>query len=251
MIPSDDRGLTLGDGLFETVLSRNGVLMHADAHLSRLAAGCLALGLPAPDCEDILEEAGAALAATGLDSGRAAVRITLTAGSGGRGLDRPAGLEPRLIVTAAPSPRPVGPVRLATVGIRRNQNSPVSGLKSLSYLDQVLARREAVARGAEDALMLNTADQIACASAANVFWVRDGRLETPALACGVLPGIMRGRILALAPAREVQAASLEGAQAVFLTNSLIGLRQVASLDGRMFAGSALLAELEAALLPEL
>ncbi len=251
MIPPDDRGLTLGDGLFETLLARSGELMHAEAHLSRLAAGCEVLDLPAPDGEEILEEAKSALAAAGLDGGRAAVRITLTAGSGGRGLDRPAALEPRLIVTAAPSARPDRPVRLATVGVRRNQRSPVSALKSLSYLDQVLARREALARGAEDALMLNTADQIACASAANVFWVRDGQLETPALTCGVLPGIMRRRVLALARVREVTTASLDGIQAMFLTNSLVGLREVSSLDGRPFAGSALVSELEAALNPEL
>ncbi|MFO1013215.1 MAG: aminotransferase class IV [Caulobacteraceae bacterium] len=251
MIPEDDRGFTLGDGLFETILSRGGLLMHAEAHLARMAAGCAVLGLPAPDASDILEEAEAALAASRLSGARAAVRVTWTAGSGGRGLDRPAILEPRLIVTAAPAPPPAGPVRLATVGIRRNASSPVSELKSLAYLDQILARREAVAAGAEDALMWSTAGTVACATAANVFWLRDGQLETPALARGVLPGIMRGRVLELTKAREVECVDVRQAQAMFLTNSLIGVREVASLDGRAFTPHAMVRDLEAALAAEL
>nr|WP_307352577.1 aminotransferase class IV [Caulobacter ginsengisoli] len=166
---------------------------------------------------------------------RFAVRLTLTAGSGGRGLDRPALPEARLFATAAPAPRSEGPVTLTTVSIRRNEGSPTSRLKTLSYLDPILARREA---GAGEALMLNNRGEIACAAAANLFWLTDGVLRTPALACGVLEGIMRGQAIAAAralgmPVQEVAAprAALDGAQAIFLTNSLIGLRRVESLDG--------------------
>lgn len=242
-LPTDDRGLLLGDGLFETILARGGGLEHWEAHLARLTAGCAALGLPVPDgaaarrlCERAVEDAGLS---------RAAVRLTLTAGSGGRGLDRPAEVQPRLFATAAASPAPVGPVALVTVRVRRNERSPASRLKTLSYLDNVLARREAA--GAE-ALMLNTVGQVACAASANLFWVRDGRLLTPSLDCGALEGIMRGVVIARARSHgiaveEVQAdrADLDGVQGLFLTNSLIGVRAVSMLDGRPVAPSPLTA----------
>lgn len=252
MIPADDRGLTLGDGLFETVLAKDGALVDWDAHLSRLAQGCAVLGLPPPDEAGALRLAQAALASAGLDQARAAVRVTLTAGSGGRGLDRPTPLRPRMFATAAPATPPAGPARLTTSAVRRNADSPVSRHKTLAYLDNVLARAEAQAAGADEAVMLNTRGELACASAANLFWIREGRLETPDLACGVLAGVMRARVLAAAaelgvPAAEVRASEsvLKQAEAVFLTNSLIGVREAASWNGRSFAPSALVARLAA------
>ena len=245
-VPHDDRGLLLGDGLFETLLARGGALEHWEAHLARLTAGCATLGLPAPDgeaarrlCERAVEDAGLS---------RAAVRLTLTAGSGGRGLDRPKQTQLRMFATASASPAPVGPAGLVTVGVRRNEHSPASRLKTLSYLDNVLARREASGgeAGGAEALMLNTAGELACAAAANLFWVRDGRLLTPALGCGVLEGVTRGLVIARARAKgmaveEVRAGreALDGAEGLFLTNSLIGLRPVSMLDGRPVAESPL------------
>ncbi|MEO8114387.1 MAG: aminotransferase class IV, partial [Phenylobacterium sp.] len=241
MILPDDRGLTLGDGLFETLLAEAGSLRHAEAHLDRMAAGCAVLGLPAPDRAPARRLMAAALAEAGLGSARAAVRLTLTAGSGGRGLDRPEPLAPMLMATAAPAPAPQGPARLITSQVRRNDRSPASRLKSLSYLDNVLARAEARAAGADEALMLNTRGEVACAAAANLFWVKGGRLCTPDLACGVLGGLVRARLIAAAPGLglevvEVRAgpAELAEAQALLLTNSLAGVRPVASLDGRPF-----------------
>jgi branched-subunit amino acid aminotransferase/4-amino-4-deoxychorismate lyase len=90
MIPLDDRGLLLGDGLFETMLAVDGAIPAIAAHLDRMAAGCAILGLPALDRESARALCLAAPLASDLASGRAAVRLTLTAGSGGRGLDRPA-----------------------------------------------------------------------------------------------------------------------------------------------------------------
>jgi branched-chain amino acid aminotransferase/4-amino-4-deoxychorismate lyase len=180
-----------------------------------------------------------ALAAAGLAGTRAAVRLTLTAGSGGRGLDRPEPLRPTMVATAAASSKPGTPARLVTSTVRRNDQSPASRLKSLSYLDNVLARAEARAAGADEAVMLNTRGEVACAGAANLFWVSDGRLHTPSLDCGVLAGITRARVLAAAEGlgmavAEVRAGpdTLAAADAVFLTNSLIGLRPAESLDGR-------------------
>lgn len=250
-MPLDDRGLLLGDGLFETILAKNGWLALWDEHLARMTAGCAVLGLPAPDPDQAARLCDAAIDSAGLGQSRAAVRLTLTAGSGGRGLDRPADPAPRLFATAALSEKPVGPVRLVTATVRRNAQSPASRLKTLSYLDNVLARREA---GGDEALMLNTAGEVACAAAANLFWIAGGVLHTPALACGVLDGVFRRWVIGAAKAqdiglREVQAprADLDAAEGMFLTNSLIGVRAVSALDGRAVADHPMTGQIAAAL----
>ena len=237
-IPLDDRGLLLGDGLFETLLVEAGEPQRLEAHLDRLAAGCAVLGLPAPDRAEAEAELRRAIAGQG---GRLAVRLTLTAGSGGRGLDRPAELRPRLFATAAPSAPPATPARLHLARTRRNEGSPAARLKSLAYLDNVLAREEARAAGADEAVMLNSRGEVACAAAANIFWLAGGRLFTPALDCGVLAGIVRGVLLDRAGEIGVEAAvaragpeALERAEAVVLTNSLIGVRPVAAFGARRF-----------------
>jgi len=249
-VPADDRGLLLGDGLFETVLADDGGLEDFDRHLARMVRGCAVLGLEPPTEAAALDVAVRALEDAGLGAARAAVRLTLTGGSG-RGLDRPAPTSGRLIASAsAAAPASDAAVSLRVVSIRRNETSPLSRLKTLSYLDNVLARREARAAGAEEALMLNGRGEIACAAAANVFWISGGRLFTPALDCGALDGIVRGRVIDAARAMGVEVAevttgidALEGAEGVFLTNSLIGVRPVASLNGRDLPQSPLTAML--------
>ncbi|THD77900.1 MAG: 4-amino-4-deoxychorismate lyase [Phenylobacterium sp.] len=254
MIPPGDRGLTLGDGLFETVLAEAGGLVDLAAHLDRLIAGCDVLGLPPPNrgvAEAAMREA---LAEASLEDVRAAVRLTLTAGSGGRGLDRPEALAPLLVATAAPAARPTTPARLIVSSVRRNEGSPASRLKTLAYLDNVLARREAQIAGAEEAAMLNNRGELACASAANLFWISGGRLFTPHLDCGVLPGIVRARVIAAAdrlgrPANAVHAGpdALAGADLIFLTNSLIGLRPALLEPGKRLIADDFFAALTSAL----
>lgn len=247
-LPLDDRGLLLGDGLFETVLGVDGRAQHLNRHLDRMAAGCETLGLPRLD--RLAAARAVETAAASLPHGRAAVRLTLTAGSGGRGLDRPESPAVRLFAAAAPAPRPTGPARLVAVATRRNEGSPVSRLKTLSYLDSVLARAQARALGADEALMLNNRGEIACAAAANLFWIAGGRLFTPALDCGILAGTMRERVLEAAGRLGLEtaqvrapAAGLAKAEAMFLTNALIGVRPVSHFAGGSLADSPLVAEL--------
>ncbi|WP_421736824.1 aminotransferase class IV [Caulobacter sp.] len=241
MIPLDDRGLLLGDGLFETMLALDGAIPLIEAHLDRMAGGCATLGLPALD----RDAARALCVEAAPPAGRAAVRLTLTAGSGGRGLDRPDPVAPRLLATAAVSPPVQTPAALIVAAARRNEGSPASRLKTLSYLDNVLARAEAWAAGADEAVMLNNRGELACAGAANLFWIEGERVFTPALSCGVLAGITRGRLLGMITVAEVaaDAARLDAADAVFLTNSLIGVRPVSRLGQRTFAPHALVTRL--------
>lgn len=245
-IALDDRGFTLGHGLFETVLWESNTLAHWDAHVERMARGCRVLRLPAPRADDLRRAALVALDAAGSPL-RAAVRLNWSAGPGARGLDPPDDLQPRLTATAAASAPPKGPVSLATAKVRRNDRSPAARLKSLSYLDNVLARAEAREAGADEALMLNTAGEVACCAAANVFWVRHDEVFTPSLECGVLDGIMRREVIAAChglglPLQEVftNPGRIAGAP-MFITNSLIGVRPAASLDGRPLPSSPLVA----------
>lgn len=245
-IALDDRGFTLGHGLFETVLWEANALAHWDAHVERMVRGCRVLRLPLPNAEDMRRAALVALDAAGSPI-RAAVRLNWSAGSGARGLDPPDDPQPRLTAIATASALPKGGVALATAKVRRNDRSPAARLKSLSYLDNVLARAEARDAGAEEALMLNTAGEVACAAAANVFWVRHDEVFTPSLECGVLDGIMRREVIAAChalglPLQEVftNPGRISGAP-MFITNSLIGVRPVASLDGRELPASPLVA----------
>jgi branched-chain amino acid aminotransferase len=239
VVPFDlaDRGLTLGDGLFETMAVFGGVVHRLDDHLRRLQLGLSVLGFEVP--RERIEADLAATAAESPGSG-GVIRLTVTRGAGARGLLPPEEPDPTVIVSLAPfDPTQVGvPARLAVASTRRNDRSPLSRLKSLGYLDNVLALSEARGTGATDALLLNTADRVASASAANIFAVRDGRIETPPASDGVLPGVIRSRVLELAPTlgfeameRSLDLVDLAGAEAVFLTNSVRLLQPVTEIDG--------------------
>ena len=250
MAPWDDRGLLLGDGLFETMSWRDGEIRCLSAHLARMAAGCQTLGLPAFDADEAAALCRAAPGEAAIESGRAAVRLTLTAGSGGRGLDRPEAPVVRLMARASAITPVTSSANLILARTRRNEGSPAARLKTLSYLDNVLARAQARAAGADEAVMLNNRGELACASAANLFWIAGERLFTPALTCGVLNGIMRARVLERARALGVETRvvtagpeALATAQAAFLTNSLIGLRPVARFEDRAYGDHPLLGRL--------
>ena len=230
-VPLDDRGLLLGDGLFETVLVKAGQPVLWDAHVQRLARGCAALDLPTPDPSALALAASQAVTTAAVGQGRAALRLTWTA--------------PRLLATVADAPRVQGPATLALVEIRRNPSSPTARHKTLAYLDNVMARRQARASGADEAVLLNPQGEIAGCAAANLFWIAQDRLHTPALDCGALEGIMRAQVIAAARAMglavvEAHATltALEGAAAAFLTNSLIGVRPVSRIDGVRFGENA-------------
>ncbi|MEC4593743.1 MULTISPECIES: aminotransferase class IV [Nitrospirillum] len=228
-----DRGFLLGDGLFETVCWRDGAVVRLDAHLARLARGATVLGLPLPP----LATLAAALADTAVanDLKDGSLRLTVSAGPGARGLPRPAVPVPTLLVTAAPGGTPLPPARVVTATVtRRNEHSPLSRVKCLNYLDQILARNEATARGADDAVLLNTAGQVACATAATLFAMVDGALVTPPLPSGALPGTRRAAVLAALGGEErtLAPADLRRATEVFFTSSLM-VRPVVALDGQV------------------
>jgi branched-chain amino acid aminotransferase len=239
-----DRGFTLGDGLFETIRVRAGRALLLDLHLARLRAGAGRIGLSrVPDDETLSGAVHETLEANGLSD--AAVRLTVSRGiAANRGLSSNPEPEPSLVVHAQPfagypAELYCRGMRATTSSIPRNERSPLTRVKALSYLDNVLARREADARGVDEALMLNTAGHLACASAANLFLARGEILLTPDPESGVLPGTVRRFVLAeLAPQmgltvveRPVRTEELASADEAFLTSALLGVMPLIEVDG--------------------
>ena len=244
-----DRGLLLADGLFETLRVYRGRPFCLDAHLARLAASAALLGLPAPPVSKIAAATRDTLAANGL--GDASIRITLTRGAGPRGLLPPAEVTPTLMVVAHPLPSSLPTAMSACLAsIRRNEHSPLSRIKSLAYLENILALGEAAAAGYDEAILLNTAGRITAGSRSNLFLVLDGVITTPPPGEGLLPGIARHTVLALAdkhriPAREMPVAPVEMARAseAFLTNSLLEVVPLTRLQDRPLPGGPVTARL--------
>lgn len=228
-----DRGFTLGDGVYETIAVRKNAVRHLAAHLERLQAGAEMLGIPLPgDAQHIAQQIGAAITANALTE--AVARVTLTRGPGLRGLVPPPSPTPTLVISVAPLPPPADPARVIIAKVtRRNEHSPISRIKHLNALDNILARREASAAYADDAVLLNTAGKVAESTIANVFVLVDGYMLTPPIADGALPGIMRAEAIKLAKAEErpITVDMLTRASEVFLTNAL-GVRSVTHIDGR-------------------
>ncbi len=241
-----DRGFSLGDGLFETLRAYDGRPFRLEDHLERMSTAAAALDIPLPvDMPAVAEAVTELLGANGHRQGDASIRITLSRGTGPRGLAPPEDPRPTLLIaTAGYAPLPEI-CTAVTVGIRRNEGSPQSRMKSLGALDNVLAAREAAKRGAEEAILSNNIGAIACGARANLFAVIDGTLVTPPIRDGVLPGIGRRVVLEIAtgwrlPCEEIslQPTDLLRAEEILLTNSLFEVRSVGRMDGRALDGRA-------------
>lgn len=230
-IAPDDRGFTLGDGLFETIAVRKAVPKRLDAHLARLREGAGLLGIPVPYTDaKIAELIADVISANAITAG--ALRVTLTRGPGARGITPPDAPTPTFLITSGALP-PDDPLSLVVVqNIRRNEFSSLARVKSLGYLDNILARREAVAAGADEALLLNIQGRVAETSIANIFFLIGGGLVTPPVTEGALPGVMRAEVIRLAHAEErpIEAAEVDRASEIFVSNAL-GIRPVIKMNG--------------------
>lgn len=230
-IPVDDRGLTTGDGCFETLKVVRGTPFALTRHLARLRRSCAALGIVPPDDELLRHGVAAVVAANGEGVGRA--RITVTAGRAPLGPHRGAS-PPGLFVLTGP-PRVLPPVSSAAVcPWARNERSPLAGVKATSYGENVVAQRWAEERGCDEALFANTRGELCEGTGSNVFVVVDGELRTPPLTAGCLAGVTRDLVRELGAVAEVPIPIGDLAQAaeVFLTSSTRDIHPVGVLDGR-------------------
>ena len=234
-----DRGLTLADGLFETMRVRRGRVFQLREHVERIHRGLLTLRIDAPPTLD--RRVGDAVDAAGLNE--ASVRLTVTRGVGGAGLVIARETTPTVIVTV--SPMPVFPASVYEQGLsayvpagRRNARSATAGVKTLSYTDAVVGLLEAQEHGADEALFLDGDEHCSEASASNLFMVIDGTLVTPPVSCGALPGITRATVLQLATELGVNAVErvctlddLLRSEEAFLTSSLRGIAPLVRVNG--------------------
>ena len=150
-------------------------------------------------------------------------------------------LFPRPLPHVTPSQRRKGVTLALATGRRPSPRSYPAQAKTLNYLHNLLAKREAEERGAFEGLMLTTGGHVAECSMSNLFFIRDKTLYTPSLACGVLPGITRGVVLEVAPTLGLQTREgryrpevLYEADECFLTSSGLGILPVHTIDGRSF-----------------
>ena len=243
-IPVLDHGLLYGDGIFEGVRFHFGKPFLLAGHLQRLrlSARAIALGVPWSDRE-LAAIVARVIEAFGEPQGY--LRLVVTRGDGPLGIDPGPCRRPRLIVVAGQLSLVDAAARAAgiRVVIASTRRLPPDGLdpriKSLNYLNHVLARIEASQAGADEAILLNAQGRVAEGSADNVFVVRDGHLLTPPVTDGALAGITRGLVLELARgagigAREESLApyDLYTADECFLTGTGAELIPVAEIDGR-------------------
>lgn len=232
-----DRGLTVGDGVFETLKVVQGRPFAVRRHVARLHRSAQGLGLAVPVGDATLRAAvDEVAAAAGLEQAR--LRITLTAGTSPPGSARGSS-QPTLIVTATPlDPWPPETTAI-TVPWPRNERSAVAGVKTTSYAENVVALAEARKVGATEAIMGNTAGNLCEGTGTNVFVALDGRLVTPSLMSGCLAGVTRELLLELLPEadeEDVPLAALAEADEVLLTSTTRDVQPLRALDGRPLPG---------------
>jgi len=231
-----DHGMTVGDGVFETVKAVDGAPFALGRHLDRLERSARGLGLPAPERELVRRACAEVLAANPAKLGR--LRITYTGGLGPLGSDR-GDSGPSLIVALSEVAHRPHTAAVVTVPWTRNEHSAVAGLKTTSYAENVVALARAHQYGASEAIFGNTAGRLCEGTGSNVFVVLDGRILTPPLTSGCLAGVTRALALQWLDAEEADLplSVLEEADEVFLTGTLRDIQGVSRVDDRDLPGA--------------
>ncbi|HSI94085.1 MAG TPA: aminotransferase class IV [Jiangellaceae bacterium] len=225
-----DHGLTVGDGVFETVKVVDGVPFALRRHLDRLARSAAGLGLPAPDLTEVRAACLAVVAQAPVGLYR--LRITYTGGVAPLGSER-GDTGPTLVVAMAPTVPPSESTAAAVVPWTRNERGALAGLKTTSYAENVVALARARRLGATEAVFADTQGRLSEGTGSNIFVVVDGRVLTPALSSGCLDGITRQLILEWTDAEEVALpmSVLDSAAEVFLTSSIRDVQAVDAIVG--------------------
>ena len=234
-----DHGLTVGDGVFETAKVLGGVPFALTRHLDRLAVSARGLGLEPPD-DDLLRRAVAETLAANADhhGSPLRLRITLTGGTSPLGSDR-GDAGPTLVVALAPMASWAPTAKVVVVPWTRNERAATAGIKTTSYADNVVALAHAKARGATEALLMNTAGLLCEGTGSNVFVVLDGELVTPPLSSGCLAVVTRALVLEWTGAveRDVSPSALLAADEVFLTSSTRDVQGVHAVGDDEYVGA--------------
>jgi branched-chain amino acid aminotransferase len=245
VITALDHGLLVGDGLFESVRVDRGVPFELERHLQRLVRGARVLDL-AVDIARVRDGIAAVLHTTSAPVAPVApvaplallarLRVTITSGPGPLGATR-GDARPTVTVILAPLRPLPSSAAVAIAEWPRNEHSPLAGVKSTSYAENVLALAAAQARGADEAVFANTAGQLCEGTGSNVFVGLGGRLVTPPLSAGCLGGVTREILCELVDVVEEPIGIEAFAQAdeAFLTSTTRRVQAVTAVDGRPLA----------------
>jgi branched-chain amino acid aminotransferase len=249
LVPVHDRGLLLGDGLFETIRVAGGRPFRLAQHLERMTRGAeflkIAAPYPARELQKHAENLIAENAAT-----EAVLRVTLTRGIGVRGYSPRGASNPTLVMTLheLPETDPNEPLQwsMVTSALRIPASDNLSSFKTTSKLWNVMARAEAEDRGADEALLVNTNGEVAEAAGGNIFWVYRDKICTVPTGRGVLPGITRAVVLEICQSlgletnkRVIKPEHLRQGEGIFITQSALGIVPVVAFDGGPVAPSPL------------
>ena len=244
-----DHGFLYGDGIYETLMAYKGVVFKLDEHMERLFRSASLIGLTVPKTPAVLKKA----VYETLHANRqkdAVIRISISRGEGPTGLDPALCLKPTLVIMSGQfKSYPQGyykrGVKVAIVDTRRNYYRAINPkIKSLNFLNNILAKREAIERNAYEALMLNYRGYIAEGTISNVFFVKDGVLYTPDVRVGILDGITRRVIFNIANELKIKVtegnfrpADLYRADEVFISNTTMEAMPVREVDDTKIAVS--------------
>jgi branched-chain amino acid aminotransferase len=237
-ISLDDHGVTVGDGIFESMRATRHGIFAAERHLQRMQFAANLIGIDAPPTREVklaLASVVAKLHALGILDAR--VRLTVTSGSGPAGVLRGASIN--WFITASALQPSTAAARICSVNTIRNEYSLIAGIKTLSYLENVMALNQATSAGFDEALILNTKGEIAESATSNLLFELNGKLVTPSLISGGLRGITRELIMekfgvAEAVITKPMLADVTGAA---LLSSVRGIQHISHIDQTPILGS--------------
>lgn len=247
VVPVNDRGFMYGDGLFETMRVVGGKPFRMAQHLERLTRGADFLKIKPPFTPKELEKVAGRLIELN-EMPDAMLRVTLTRGPGERGYTPQPDAPATVVMTLHPAPSLKKAVEwsMVTSPYRIPTTDPLSSFKTTSKLLHVMARAEAVARGADEALLINTNGEVAETAGGNLFWIYDDKVCTVPTGRGVLPGITRAVVLEICQTlglqtnkRVIKPEALRNSTGIFITQSALGLVPVVTFDGEPVAPSPL------------
>ncbi len=227
-----DHGLLTGDGVFETLRIAGARPFAARRHLDRLARSTAGMRLPCPPAAVVRDAMEQVIRANGIEVGR--LRVTVTGGPSALGSDR-AATGPTVIVAAGPLPVWPPAADVAVAPWPRNERGALTGIKSTSYGENVVALADARDRGAGEAIFANLAGNLCEGTGSNVFVAIGGRLVTPPLAAGCLAGVTRDLVLELVDVVEedLPVTALAAAEEAFLTSSTRDVQPIRAVDGKV------------------
>jgi aminodeoxychorismate lyase len=247
VVPVNDRGFLLGDGLFETMRVVDGKPFRFAQHLERMTRGADFLKIKPPFTPKELEKFSAQL----IEQNKmpdAILRVTLTRGPGERGYGFNGECKPTVVMTLHTAPSLEGSIEwnLITSSFRIPAADPISSFKTTSKILHVMARAEAAEKGADEALLVNTNGEVAETTSGNLFWIYQDKICTVPTGRGVLPGITRAIVLEICQTmglqtnkRVIKPEALRNSEGIFVTQSALGIIPVSSFDGETVTPSPL------------